>query len=460
MKQLSYSELRHRILIALSQKPESSITALASSLNSSRPSVSRAIKSLEEAHLVRRENRTLTLTEEGQEAVKELNASLASKVDIYTSILESARETASKQREQLNTLANSSIAQMASALQNGLAAQLVQTLQNSLAVQLTQSLQNSPALHLAQTLQNSLAAQLAQAFRNYPTLQPTINAIAYVQSINLSWLHSEITAGLSHLLLENNALLSSMMVDLEAMAKATVMPSFSLDNLLNDTLRAAMAYETYFKAVALSIDKFSQTETLKFALVTPTIATYSLVNSVRGTIELQAVSLEEERTTTEETTRVIIYSAQYAEITMQLVEGLKPLGERFINKWEGAWETLYSGSKDRHSQATHSARELLMQVLAYLAPDEIFTKEECFQNKVDKPNRKMRIKHILGSHSQHPVNLIDSFADTLDEMYHVFTGEAHRRDDSNKSDQTIAALLVALGSFLMLLLTWRNSDPS
>jgi hypothetical protein len=139
-----------------------------------------------------------------------------------------------------------------------------------------------------------------------------------------------------------------------------------------------------------------------------------------------------------------------------LIERLKLLGERFSNKWEGAWQTLSSDNMDRHSQVTHSARELLIQVLAYLAPDETFTKEECTQHNVNKPSRKMRIKRILGTTSEGPINLIDSFADTLDNMYHVLTGEAHRRNDQFKSDQTITALLVSLGSFLVMLLDWHD----
>ena len=106
-------------------------------------------------------------------------------------------------------------------------------------------------------------------------------------------------------------------------------------------------------------------------------------------------------------------------MTSTLEGYLKPLGERYLDKWEGSWHTLYSGNKDRHSQATHSGRELLMQVLEHLAPNEVFTKEDCIKCNVDKPSRKMRIRYILHTDNKHLINLIENVADTLDEMYHV-----------------------------------------
>jgi DNA-binding MarR family transcriptional regulator len=476
-KQPSHSELRDRILIALSQGPATSIADLARSLNALRPSVSRSIKSLENANLVARKDRILSLTETGRVAVRELEATLTNKArktsGLYTRILESANN----QREKMEVLltspqvraiedfANSPTAQAMEAFINSPTARAIEDFANSPAARISLSLQNHPALQLDAALRNHPALQLGAtldvAFRNYQPLQAAISAAAHVQAMNLNWLQAWPNASASswsHLLLENNALLSGMMMDLEAIAKAATMPSFAFGDLVDQTIRSTTTYEAYINDIALSISQPPRTEVFNLAVITPTETISSMVNSTRGMIESQTTSSEEE-TPPHATGRVIVYTELYMNLTIQLIDGLKPLGDRFINKWEGAWQTLYSDSKDRHSQVTHSGRELLMQVLAHLAPDSVFSKEEIAKYGVNnKVTRKMRIRRILGSSSESPANLIDSFADTLDNMYHVLVGEAHRRDDQIKTDLTVASLLATLGNMLVMLLNWRRLD--
>ena len=70
------------------------------------------------------------------------------------------------------------------------------------------------------------------------------------------------------------------------------------------------------------------------------------------------------------------------------------------------------------------------------------------------------VKYILGNNHKSTVELIDSMADTLDRMYDVLVGEAHRRDDNNHLEDTIVGQLAALGASLIMLLSLRSNIQS
>src|SRR6266699_1013490 len=76
MKQRSNSSLKYQILSTLNHKSVSSVTALAQELKAFRSSVSRAVNSLQSVGLIRREGRTLFLTEEGEEEIQRIQATL------------------------------------------------------------------------------------------------------------------------------------------------------------------------------------------------------------------------------------------------------------------------------------------------------------------------------------------------------------------------------------------------
>src|SRR5947209_8230497 len=91
MKRVSNSNLSHRILLTLNNKPADSVSALARDLETLRPSVSRAVNSLQNTGLVTRQERTVLLTEAGQEEVQRLTVELPAKVkktaDLATRVL-------------------------------------------------------------------------------------------------------------------------------------------------------------------------------------------------------------------------------------------------------------------------------------------------------------------------------------------------------------------------------------
>ncbi len=488
LKKISRSELRHRILAALSPEPASSVTSLAQELGVLRPSVSRSVRSLEDAGLITRQGRFISLSEAGQEELHRLDAELSVKVkrstDLATRILEQAKETwetfgnssllrlaetfASSPFLQLGEgLSKISVSPLSEVLANSARLQLGEGVAKSSLLQLSETIANSPGLQVAKELASSSVFLVAKEAANNASLQiaqalEAINATASIQAVNLGLLQSwkqEVFSPLNHLVLENNVLLSNMMVDLEALTKIGTTVSQSLGSLINQTAWTTKVYNTYFLDVIRDFKQIPTFDSLELSLTIPTTGAASLIGSTRRFVESETLSLPEEEPVNLYVARTYTYSERYVVLTPKLEAYLKPLGQRFVDKWEGAWHTLYSQSKG-HSQATHSGRELLIQVLAYLAPDNVFTKEDCRKHGVDKPSRKMRIKHILDYDHQSAVEFIDSMATTLDRMYDVLVGEAHRRDDNNHLDDTIVGQLAALGASLIMLLSLHSNIQS
>jgi len=498
LKKISHSEVRHRILASLCLESASSVTSLAQRLGLLRPSVSRAVNSLQEAGLITRQRRTLDLSEAGREELSHLDEELSVKVkkstDLATRILEQAAEqleivNKSSLVQLASTFANSpffqlseglsksSISHLSDALTHSAALQLGEGVTKSSLFQLSDAIATSPAFQVAKELASSPTFQFVKEIASSPIFQmakeaaannasfkamEAFTATANIQAVNLGLLQSwkqEIISPLNHLVLENNVLLSNMMVDLEAFTKIGTLASQTIGNLVDQTTWMTKVYDAYFLDVVGDLKHVPTFDGLELSLTIPTTAAASLVGSTRRIVESEIVSSPEEPMNLY-ATRTSTYLEKYGVLTTRLEAYLKPLGQRFINKWEGAWQVLYSGSKDRHSQATHSGRELLMQVLAYLAPDDVFTKEDCRRHGVEKPSRKMRIKHILDYDHQSAVEFIDSMATTLDRMYDVLVGEAHRRDDNNHLEDTIVGELAALGAALIMLLSLHSNIQS
>lgn len=501
MKQLSHSELRHRILSALNLESANSVTSLAQRLEVLRPSVSRSVSSLQDAGFITRQGRTISLNEAGQDELRRLDKALSVKVmkstDLATRLLEQAAETGthleifknSSFLQLAETVANSRISQLGEGLAKNSFLHLNETLISSSAFQAARELVNSPSFKIARELVNSPSFQIARELASSPAFQvarelasspafqfaqeatniaslkavEAFNATAKIQAINLGLLQSwkqEVISPLNHLVLENNLHLSKMMVGLEALTKVGITVSQSVGSLIDQTAWTTKVYDAYFLDVVGDFKQIPTFDGLELSLAIPTTGAASLIDSTRRFVESEILSSPAAEQENLYVARAYTHSESYIALTPKLEVYLKPLGQRFINKWEGAWQVLYSGSKDRHSQATHSGRELLMQILAFLAPDSIFTKEDCRKHGVDKPSRKMRIKRILDNKHQSSAELIDSMATTLDRMYDALVGEAHRRDDNNHLDDTIIGQLAALGALLIMLLSMRSDTQS
>ncbi|MBA3331389.1 MAG: hypothetical protein H0T39_11095 [Actinobacteria bacterium] len=134
---------------------------------------------------------------------------------------------------------------------------------------------------------------------------------------------------------------------------------------------------------------------------------------------------------------------------------LRRLGGRFVRKWDGAWSALHSDSSDRFSQTAGSARELIIQLLAHLAPDWVFTKEEiAWHGDNGKVTRRMRIRRILtGTQSGKAEEWVEKIADILCAMHDFFVAEYHDRGETIRfSEADLASALMSTGAMLEFLI--------
>jgi DNA-binding MarR family transcriptional regulator len=458
MRQVNYSELRHRILSSLNLEPADSVTSLAEKLDVLRPSVSRALKMLEDAGFITRTERNLALSDAGKEELRKLDDALSAKVgkdaDLVTRLMIQAIDEG--QFEGLTTTAAS--------LLNSTGIRAMQEVTKLPALHIVEAFKDSSLMQAVEAVKGNLVLQAAEAFKNRADVitQATeaLKATAFVQTTNLELLKGWGLGSpdIGSWIAGNNLVLGSMVSDLSAIAGVGKMADHAVRGLIAGTAMTAKAYDSYFLDTVRGIGVASSLESLVVSVSLPTIATASLVSTTRSIVESEiAIPRQIPPSLWQKTPPV--YPKRYSAATPELEPYLEPLGPHFVGMWEGAWQTLHSGNKDRHSQATHSGRELLTQLLEELAPENVFTKEDYARHNVknNNPTRKMRIEYILGGANNRSVELADNMANTLSSMYRVLVKEAHRRDDEKHLDDTIAGMLGALGNLLIMLLSMRSN---
>ena len=481
MKKASNSNLSQRILFALSRKSASSVTDLARDLGLLRPSVSRAVSSLQNAGLISRQGRTLLLTEAGQEELRRLSAELPAMVKKTADQAVHTLERIAEQQSLMEAIINSPSIQ---AMRDLAESPFIQASKvESPLIQAMRGIGDISLIHTIRGLGDIPTVPGIGEFVNNPNLLSVgvvleglnignpisqlgeaIAAISQTQRINLDFLQMQESPfnSIGRLFIENNVFISSMIADLGTIASAGRELNSSLVSLGQQTLEATRAYDTLFRSASETLAggvtrEQTLADYLRTELVIPTTTTSSLVGSTRNIIQARSFPQSEEALPVE-LAEVHVYSQQYIAMSTRLEHYLNPLSERFVSKWHGAWQTLFSKSEDRHSQAMHSARELLMQVLAHLAPDELFTEEEIARNDGKPPTRRMRIRRILSSDSK--AEWVDKTATALNSTYDVLAAESHSRDDEYRGDDTAAGQLIVLGGLLLTLLSRRSNNPT
>ena len=185
----------------------------------------------------------------------------------------------------------------------------------------------------------------------------------------------------------------------------------------------------------------------------PTVSTGSLVTAVRDILDIEPGRSDSYTSSSGEPQR-----AEYSSAP-EVAELLKVLGDRFSRMWDGAWAALTSGNPDGIRQAAHSARELLIQVLSVLAPDDSFSDEDCRLHGVKKPTRRMRVKRILGNGSDSDVEWVEKTGAALDATYEWFCAAAHSRTDATSHMSfEVRHLLTSLGGLLGFVLIRRPAS--
>ncbi len=127
----------------------------------------------------------------------------------------------------------------------------------------------------------------------------------------------------------------------------------------------------------------------------------------------------------------------------------------------GGWQTFEGNSTDRISQATHSMREVLRQLLDKLAPDGDVKGAPWYSepSKEPKVTRKMKVRYILSGHStttsKSTVDFIDSIANAVVMTFAKLSSEAHKYGRSIES--TAETYLKACEVLILLMLLHRSS---
>ena len=467
--------LPQRILLTLSKQPAVSIASLARELNALRPSVSRAVSSLLEKNLVVKQGRALHLTNLGQEEVETIKSTLPDKAKKSTESVKRMIEQASESWELVEHLMDmneikavskelqplQNIAALVSPLSIGAPsikasddyARLYKSIDQStfrLAQEAVESMQM-----LQEAASNIPMIQAAVNTDMYDQMQELVNTTAYVQTMNLDFVQVA-SYSWKPILIDANECISNIISSIEAVSQINFLGTPSLEGLVYQTNDLVKAYDTYYKDI---VDQFNVASDLvgynEISILAPSIATSSVVGSVRTIIESRTTRQNNSASVDEVKGR--INKEKYVATISFLDEYIAPLGERFIRKWHGAWQTLSSDSEDRAAQALHSGRELVMQLLAELAPDAVFTKEDLAKHKVDKVSRRMRVKYILDN-SKKPIEWTENLAATIDSTYDFLAAGSHKRDGIVPSDESVAGLLLGLGSLLMFLLQNRDSS--
>ena len=194
---------------------------------------------------------------------------------------------------------------------------------------------------------------------------------------------------------------------------------------------------------------------MNVGIAIPTITTSAYINSMKTAIVADEMDDED----------VVLsdaFPAARRDRATQLDVVFQALGPNFTAMWQGSWAVLDSNSPDRIRQAAHSGRELLMHILANLAPDSVFDSVEIEKYGYEgKITRKMRVKKILGNDSKSAVGWADSVAKALDETYDRLAGVSHDRSiHPRATEQQLAGLLYSLGGLVSFIdaSQHRNTD--
>lgn len=227
----------------------------------------------------------------------------------------------------------------------------------------------------------------------------------------------------------------------------------SMVSIMSNVAEVARTYKGYLADVVGGLGESLVDYRMDVGIALPTWTTSAYVGSVKSAIVVDEADVEE-------VAFPEMHLVPWRAKGSQLDEVFRALGPNYIAMWHGGWMVLDSQSPDRIRQAAHSGRELLMQVLAELAPDSVFNVAEIkkygYQGKV---TRKMRVKKILAGGSDSVVGWAEAIAKALEETYNRFTAVSHDRGTQPQAtEQQLAGLLFTLGGLLSFINEFRRKN--
>ena len=124
----------------------------------------------------------------------------------------------------------------------------------------------------------------------------------------------------------------------------------SFENLFSQTTAAVKAYDIYYQGLGHMLEQTLLNVSWETRLAIPTMMTTSLV-SISSSLIKSYTNLSEQEAEAPLIIRkpptTYVSSETYGSMLLRVKDYLAPYGERFVAKWEGAWQTLSSTNEDR-----------------------------------------------------------------------------------------------------------------
>ena len=252
--------------------------------------------------------------------------------------------------------------------------------------------------------------------------------------------------------------ISNIIGDLTAIKMPSLVePAFNvgIGALALNLAEIGRTYKGYLADVVIDFGKDMACLPIDVRIGIPTVTSWAYVASVRSTVAV-------EQTDTEELAPQWVQHIAWEDRAIELSDVFRSLGPHYVAMWQGSWAVLDSDSPDRVRQAAHSGRELLMQILTYLAPDSAFDATETEKNGHNgRITRRMRVRKILGGKSESAVSWAHAVAKALEETYGRLVSVSHDRSIGGQAtEQQVTGLLYTLGGLLSFIEGSRDVDEN
>lgn len=489
------SQLQDRILLFLASNEVESVTALARLLPASRPSVSRAINTLQKQGRARKDGKKWALTDEGAEETRRIQEQMPQQVE--RAAISAIRALA--QQSSLLRIVNPFPDEIQRSYEKLTRALMPELRPNALFETLNTISGAGSAASVMRAIQERQVSDL-QAFRNVPTdiappgldlgadwlksraasiprvltepasrqvqrlvdinvksarlfLDGQRTSVAAIYELNASSIAASVYGSIiANQLSDANASLGRIVSDMSAMRSSALLEGPATRDagvLLRGVQRIAGNYDAYLQDAVRNItqiDRLSPLQQAVWDVRLPTRTTEYYVSTVRTAITPS--EQEHEETLVQE---AIVQRRQGRHSIDDLLGQVSP---HLVPMWHGAWRVLETNSADRVRQAAHSGREVLRQVLYICAPDDAFTAEELQRGKDGRPTRKMRFTKSIGAESKSAADWAENIAAAIDGMYGRLSGVSHDHSDRlGGPERQVIGILQALQGLLHFMLS-------
>ncbi len=462
------AELQDRVILFLSREVVTSVSGLARDLQASRPSVSRAINTLQREGLAAKDGNHWSLTAAGKQEAERIQGQLRERAE---RVAASARRSLTQQvrlAQAVRLVPSLTPASQYSDLARKIVeppgmAQLMKAV--DAASQLSTALRSAtaharsiePVRGIAfdnSALMGNRAAGSEAFLRSREQLdsllgmsQKSMNAFLSSQLASVTAMRGveSLSAPLASQLSTANLGISRIIADLASInvQRPQAEAIAGMETLLSKIGGVARSYDDYFREALKHMRGFSaySSHPRLWDVALPTWTTATLVSVATDTLR---GGRDGSRAASTQHSNIAL-----GEQAASIEDRLGSAHPRFVAMWRGAWFALDSSNPDRVRQAAHSGRELWMQILAHYAPDDAFTPEENKQHgNGGDITRKMRVKKILGSKSA--TDWVEAMTKATDEMYARLAAVSHDRTEQlGGSEEEAKAILMVLGGLLL-----------